>query len=210
MWGGSEIEITGRNLDLVTQIVFGDIPADFELVDVNTIVMTTPAMEEPGDYKIVALANGVSTELESLIRVIGYADGIKAGIVEPTTAISINLGQTTPEIKAKVEVEGLTDTDPLGDPGLLISEVGYGPHPSEPLHDAGWTWRPVQAADCFECGPFFLYVTTFNDLPLGDYFVTYRFSLDGGYTYQFAHIGEPQSGPFDIDAALELFVIEEP
>ena len=211
MWGGSEIEITGRNLDLVTQIVFGDIPAEFELVDVNTIVMTTPAMDGgPGDYKIVALADGVSTELESLIRVIGYADGIEAAIVDPTVSISINLGQTTPEIKARVEVEGLTDTDPLGDPGILISEVGYGPNPSEPLHDAGWTWRPVQAADCFECGPFFLYVTTFNDLPLGDYFVTYRFSLDGGYTYQFAHIGQPTSGPFDIDAALELFVIEEP
>ncbi len=208
MDGGWQLAVTGANLDLVTVVALGDQIADFRDVTATTMTVIVPVMPAPGDYVLSAGDGVVRAELEATIRVFGPADDVAAGIVSPTGPMQVYPGQTTPVIRARVFVEGITNADPPVDPSLLIAEIGIGPDPSDPFADREWTWLPATQVACEGCEDHFQYEAVLVAGAPGQYLVVYRFSADDGYTFQYAHIGPPTYDPFQLAQALTLFVEE--
>ncbi len=108
--------------------------------------------------------------------------------------------QTVQSFYGRIYEEGLTDLSPLNDAtGLIRAEVGYGPDGTMPMDDPAWVWVPGFTNDEYDgAGPL---GELNNDewradavMPApGEYDVAFRFSVDGGRTWQLCDAGDAGS-----------------
>jgi hypothetical protein len=198
--GGWEVVLTGYGFkvgdaDFVTSVTFKDLPAVlFTVVDDMTISAIVPAMAAPGDYDVTVSDGLVNATLVKGIRYIGKDETIWGNTQGPAGDIAIAVGHTTPVISGRVLAPGVTDADPPN-PDLVIAEIGIGPaidpgvtYP-DPFAEPGWTWFPATYnADCWanDCGlTKFEYAATLKPDQVGTYLVVFRYSIDGGYSFQY-------------------------
>ena len=211
--GGWEMTLKGTGLDIVTGVELGGQPAaSFLTVDASTITFSAPPQTGPGDVEVRVTDGQVTASLAAAVRVIDLAPIVLANTQWPTDPLLVDLGTPTPLIFGRVYAEGITNGESPTDPALLIAEIGYGPADdleADPYRDPGWTWLPAQynaaCPDCAAAG-LYEYMLTLQPPAAGDYLVAYRFSVDGGFRYQFGKLGEPAATGWDPLLALVLTV----
>ncbi len=108
--------------------------------------------------------------------------------------------ETVQIVYGRIYEEGITDLSPLNDgTGLILAAVGYGPDGSLPMDNPEWVWTPgFPNADYDGAGGL---GEPNNDeyradvvMPIpGEYDLAFRFSVDGGRTWQVCDSGDAGS-----------------
>ncbi len=101
---------------------------------------------------------------------------------------------TSPTIYGQIYVAGLTDF--LADPSLILAEVGYGPHLSNPLiDDTQWVWASAAYNNMFPPGSNnYEYMGEISFTDPGTFSYTFRYSIDNGATWALADIDGTLNG----------------
>jgi hypothetical protein len=219
--GGWDVEIVGGGFDIVTQVTFGTVPAVlFTAADSEHLTATVPMMDLAGDYDLSVTDGVVTYVAANAIRFIGL-DAVTWGNTQwPIDLVSINLGDATPVIYGRVWADGVTNVDPV-DGTKILAQIGYGPADSNPFTDPGWMWFPTEynadcrtcTEDCKPCGENYEYMATVTPTEAGAYIVAFRYSIDGGFNWQFGDltiegVTDGSADGWDPATALQLSVAQ--
>ena len=108
-----------------------------------------------------------------------------------------NTGAPSPMIFGRVFESGVTPA--AGPSASVVAQIGYGPFGSDPRVTPGWVWAP--ASFNAQVGNDDEYQATLT-LPLGTFSYTFRFSLDGGFSFTLADLdGAGANGGLTFSAA---------
>jgi hypothetical protein len=105
--------------------------------------------------------------------------------------LTVQAGQMTPLIYGRIYEAGVTN--PGGEPGGVVAEVGYGPAGADPRSTN--TWRFFQAVYNAQFGNDDEYMGSFVAPAAGSYLYTYRFSFDNGVRWTYCDLNGAGSDP---------------
>jgi hypothetical protein len=115
----------------------------------------------------------------------GFAEEADYCNLQFPVATSATASTPTALIYGQIFETGVTEA--AGDSGTVTAEVGYGPLSANPEYDMAWVWTAaaynVQVGNNDEYQASFLAPAT-----PGEYYYTYRFSLDGGSTWTYCDV----------------------
>ena len=205
--GGWEVTLKGAGFLLpITKVYFKDLEAVlFTVLDDNTISAIVPGMVAPGDYDVSVTDGTVTATLTDGIRYIARDEVIWGNTqdLNGTGEVVIAQGSATPAIAGRVYALGVTDLDPP-DGSLVLAQLGIGPlivpgeNYPEPYLDPGWTWiTATYNPDCWatDCGGTkYEYTAPVAPADIGSYLVTYRYSVDGGFSFQYGDLNGSDDG----------------
>ena len=201
--GGTQIRIVGSGFTDATDITVGGVtcPA-FQIVSDTEGSCTTPP-GTPGTADLVVWEGGTSRTLTGAFTFTAEATTaphlVDAATLEGPASLTVTRGLWSRQIFATVTETGVTGVacPASGEfpPGELAAEVGYGPFESDPRTNGSWIWLP---AFCFEqAGPANRFTGTLNVPDPGTYSYCYRFTVDGGLTFNYADLDGGAFDPLD-------------
>lgn len=183
------IDIAGTGLDIVQKVFFGDVEAQFTIVDASLVQATAPLWFEPADVNVVVSDDMIQQTVNKAVRFFAIGEGPIANTAAPAALNDVTVNTSSEMIYGRVFVDGYTTTDQ--DPNGIIAEIGYGMAGSDPYIDQLWVWTPATydtaCADCADVDAY-QYMGTVTPVAEGAYSVAFRFSppLNGmakGYYY---------------------------
>ena len=194
--GGEVVSIHGSAFTGVTDVQFDGIScADFSVLDDFEISCTTPA-HAVGDVDVTVVKGAASNTLANGYRFTGDWDlPIEwAALDRPLSAWTV-AGIPSEILYGRVREPGIT-----GDacPNIMIGQVGYGPHLSDPRNDPGWLWfDAVCSAQISADVDEYAGILTVSDP--GTYSFTYRFSEDYGYNFKYGDFDPGTANGFSVN-----------
>ncbi len=199
--GGTTITIEGAGFDIAKKLYLGKMDVPFTMVDSSHLTATTPVAAKVGDLDVSVSDGVVTAVLTAGFRYTGLTDAMLIGNIQgPAGPIEVVAGQPTDVIYGRVWGPDLPN-----DHQAVLAEVGYGPEGTRPDQNGTWQWFPTQYNEaCQDCGKKFEFKGTLTISKPGTYLVAYRYSIDGGYTFLYATLGD--GGDFDPSTALKVMV----
>jgi hypothetical protein len=201
--GGTLLRIVGSGLTDATDIAVGGVTCpEFQIVSDTEASCTTPA-GTPGAADVTVWEGASSDTLTGVFTFTLEATTgpqlVVAAQLESPAPLTVTRGLWSRQIYGVVTETGVTGfACPAGGeypPGQLAAEVGYGPFESDPRTDGSWIWLP---AFCLEqAGPANRFTGTLNVPDPGTYSYCYRFTVDGGLTFNYADLDGGSFDPLD-------------
>jgi len=185
-WG---IVVKGDGFDLpVTGVHLGQHDLAFNVDGPQTISAKLISLSQPADFDLSVTDGQVTAVLAKAVRCMDIDNTIWGNTQWPVDPITVAVGEKTDPIFGRVWAAGVTDTQPV-DGAKVIAEIGYGPAGGDPFLDPDWRWFKAEFnAQCLDCGDNYEYMASLTFDTEGEYIVAFRYSVDGGYHYQFGDL----------------------
>jgi len=197
--GGTDVTLAGGGFDMIESLVFAGLAIDYDVGTNSTLHLTTPPHN--AGYVAVSISNGwVEFVLEEAFRYTDKSEdsNLIATFIAPASH-TMTEGETLTGIECTVSIPGLPEGQDA-DPSSIMAQIGYGPAGSIPWADPSWTW--LDLTDAQVVGDTISYEGEMT-VGLGGYFnLAARFSVDGGFTFEFGDMSGSEDGYDPADAAL--------
>jgi len=191
--GGAIVVLNGSGLTGVLSVTLGGLAAtDVDDEDDNTVEFFIPldATRSAGPVDIVVGNTYGSVTLPGAFLFSGANSSLDSATLTSTGLQTITIGNSTSSYSATVTEDGVTSA--VGQGAGILAEIGLGGQGFLPTDvPDSWAWFPALYSG--DSGASDVYSGTLTPGSVGGFWVTFRFSNDGGLNWYYAD-SDPSDG----------------